>query len=117
VKLRDAKAQVESEQPHLRGTAKIEAIKALRDAPAKPALKKEPTLASANTEDGEPARKPTSVGEAWALLALVIIGMQVIPYFAWGSLDGEPHWFDVLHAVLLVGALIELRSAYRNRNS
>ena len=114
MKLRDAMAQVEREQPHLTGTEKLEAIKALREQPAKPELKK-PT--PANPEGEKPARKPTSVGEAWALLALVIIGMQVIPYFVWGSLDAEPHWYDALHAVLLVGAVIELVSAYRNRSS
>lgn len=114
--LKDALRQVEREQPHLRGAAKRQAIKALRDQSEQAELDlQEPKPVEA--QDEETARKPTSVGEAWALLVLVIVGMQVIPYFVWGSLDGEPHWYDVLHAVLLIGAVIELVSAYRNRNS
>lgn len=114
--LKDAMEQVEREQPHLRGTAKLEAIKALRAQPAEPEpIETAPEPVKLEAEDS--TRKPTSVGEAWALLALVAVGMRVIPYFVWGSLDGEPHWYDVLHAVLLIGAIIEVVSAHRRRRS
>jgi hypothetical protein len=114
MKLRDAKEQVEREQPHLTGTAKMQAIKALRDSTAEPNLQ-EPK--SAEAQDEKPARKPASVGEAWGFLVFVIVAMQLIPWIAWGSLTAEPHWYDVLHAALLVGAVAELFSAYRRRRS
>lgn len=114
MKLRDAKEQVEREQPHLTGTAKMQAIKALRDSTAAP-KPQEPKPAEA--QDEKPERKQASVGEAWGFLVFVIVAMQLIPWAVWGSLTEEPHWYDVLHAVLLVGATVELVSAYRRRRS
>lgn len=113
--LRDAMERVEREQPHLTGTAKIQAIKDMRSQP-KPEPQ-EPAPEPAEAEDEKPARKPTSVGEAWGFLVFIIVAMQLIPWVAWGSLTAEPHWYDALHAVLLVGATVELVSAYRKRSS
>ena len=118
MKLRDAKAQVEREQPHLTGTAKMEAIKALRAQP-EPAEPPAEELQPKPVESGgdKEARKPTSVGEAWGFLIFIAVGMQLIPWIVWGSLDGAPRWYDVLHAVLLVAAVAELVSAYRRRST
>ena len=55
MKLKDAKEQVEREQPHLTGTAKIQAIKALRDSDAEPEPQKQkPTKG----QDEKTAPKP-----------------------------------------------------------
>lgn len=112
--LKDAMEQVEREQPHLTGTAKLQAIKALRSQP-KPAEPEpqEPVEA----QDEKTGTKPASVGEAWGFLVFVVVVMQLIPWVAWGSLMTEPHWYDVLHAALLVAAVAELVSAYRRRSS
>lgn len=116
MKLRDAKEQVEREQPHLTGTAKMQAIKALRSQP-KPADAEPPKEKPAEDQGDKPERKPASVGDAWGFLIFVIVAMQLIPWIAWGSPGAEPHWYDALHAVLLVGAVAELVSAYRRRKS
>lgn len=102
--LRDAKAQVERDHPELTGTAKIEAIKALRDQDksARPAK-----------NNGDP--KAASVGEAWAALATVTIGMRLIAWGIWGALDAGPHWYDALYAVLLLTAIAGVVSAHRRR--
>lgn len=114
MKLKDAMEQVEREQPHLTGTAKIQAIKALRDSAAEP----EPREQKPSDNEGEKTpRKPASVRDAWVFLVFVIVAMQLIPVAAWGSLTAEPHWFDVLHAALLIGAVAELFSAYKRRRS
>ncbi|MFF2383766.1 hypothetical protein [Streptomyces sp. NPDC058108] len=104
--LRDAKAQVEREQPHLTGTAKIEAIKALRT---------QGRQAAADQAERNATQSPISVGEAWGLLAFVFVGMRVISYFVWGSITGGPHWYDTLYVVALVTAIAGLVSAYRRR--
>lgn len=114
--LRDAKAQVEREQPHLTGTAKIEAIKALR---------MQATRTESRSLDFEPravdqASKPATeqgsrVATAWGFLAFIFIGMRLISYFTWGSITGAPHWYDALYAVFVIGSVAELVSAYRNR--
>ena len=112
--LKDALRQVEREQPHLTGTAKMQAIKALRSQPTPT----DEALQEHNPAEGqgdEPAWKTASVGEAWGFLVFVIVAMQLIPWIAWGSLTAEPHWYDVLHAALLIGAVVELISAYRRR--
>lgn len=118
MKLRDAMRQVEREQPHLTGTAKLEAIKALRaqPQPAGPEAE-EPESKQAAPDDAKTARKPASVGEAWGFLIFIAVGMQLAPWVVWGSLDGAPHWYDVVHAVLLVVAFAELVSAYRRRST
>jgi hypothetical protein len=114
MKLKDAKEQVEREQPHLTGTAKIQAIKALRASTAEPEPQKQkPTKG----QDEKTAPKPSSVRDAWGFLVFVIVAMQLIPWIAWGSPTAEPHWFDVLHAALLIGAIAELFSAYKRRRS
>jgi hypothetical protein len=104
VNLRDAKEQVEREQPHLTGTAKIEAIKALRE-----------QAKAAEPREEKPAPKPAGIGEAWAFLALVVIGMRVVSYFVWGGVMAQPHWYDVLYVVMLIAAISGLVSAYRKR--
>lgn len=117
MRLRDAMRQVEREQPHLTGTAKLEAIKELRaqPQPAGPETE-EPESKLTESEDAKTARKPATVGEAWGFLIFIAVGMQVAPWVVWGSLDGAPRWYDVLHAALLVAAVAELVSAYRRRN-
>lgn len=116
--LRDAMDQVEREQPHLTGTAKMQAIKALRSQP-KPAdpepQDQEPQPAEAQGEKA--AGKRATVREAWEFLVFVIVAMQVIPWIAWGAPTAGPRWFDVLHAALLVAAVCELISAYRRRST
>lgn len=107
--LKDAKAQVEREQPHLTGRAKLEAIKALRYQEAEATEPQEP-------QAEKPAPKPASVGDAWAFLALVVIGMRLISYFVWGSVMDQPHWYDILYVVLLIAAISGLISAYKNRS-
>jgi hypothetical protein len=102
--LRDAKAQVEREHPELTGTAKIEAIKALRD---------QDKTAQPAKDNGD--SKPATVGEAWAALAAVAIGMRLIAWGVWGSLDAGPHWYDALYVVLLLTAVAGLVGAYRRR--
>lgn len=116
MKLRDAMEQVEREQPHLTGTAKIQAIKELRSRPkpAEPAPQdQEPQPAEAQSE--KTGGKGATVREAWEFLVFVIVAMQVIPWIAWGSSAAGPHWFDALHAVLLISAVAELASTYRRR--
>lgn len=117
MKLRDAMRQVELEQPHLTGTAKMEAIKALRAQPQPAGFEAaEPSAKQAAPDDAKTDRKQASVGEAWGFLAFIAVGMQLAPWVVWGSLDGAPRWYDVLHAALLVAAVAELVSAYRRRN-
>lgn len=100
--LRDAKAQVEREHPELTGTAKIEAIKALRE---------QGKTAQPAKDDADP--KAASVGEAWAALAAVTIGMRLIAWGVWGSLDAGPTWYDVLYVVLLLTAIAGVVNAHR----
>jgi hypothetical protein len=114
--LKDALQQVEREQPHLTGTAKMQAIKALRSQPT-PTKEEPQEQTPAEDQRDEPAWKTASVGEAWGFLVFIVVAMQLTPWIAWGSLTGEPHWYDVLHAALLLGAVVELASAYRRRRS
>lgn len=108
--LKEALRQVEREQPHLTGKAKRQAIRALRDQ-ANAAEPQEPQEPKA--EKAEP--KPASVGDAWAFLAIVVIGMRVVSYFVWGGVMAQPHWYDVLYVVMLIAAISGLVSAYKNR--
>jgi hypothetical protein len=105
VNLRDAKAQIERDHPELTGTAKIQAIKALREqdaaSTAKPAADDAPT--------------PATVVDAWVLLALVFIGMRLIAWPIWGSPTAGPTWYDVLYVVLLITAITAVVGAYRRR--
>lgn len=110
--LRDAKAQGEREHPELTGTAKIEAIKALRDQD-KPAKATNDDQAAPAAKDNAP--EPISVGEAWAGLTLVFIGMRLIAWPIWGSPTAGPGWYDVLYVVLLITAITAVASAYRRR--
>lgn len=115
--LSDAKAQVEREQPHLTGTAKIQAIKALRaQAPPAESSPEESAPGPIDQANEQAGRKSSHVGEAWAVFAFVFIGMRVISYFVWGSISGSPHWYDALYAVALIAAITELISAYRHRS-
>lgn len=102
--LRDAKAQVEREHPELTGTAKIEAIKALR-------VQDKTTKATKGDGDS----KPASVGEAWGALAAVTIGMRLIAWGVWGSPAAGPHWYDALYVGLLLMAVAGVVAAHRRR--
>lgn len=104
--LRDAKARIEREQPELTGTAKIEAIKALRD--------QDKAAKNARAGKGD-VPTPATVGEAWAGLAVVFIGMRGIAWAVWGSPTAGPVWYDVLYIVLLITAITALAGAYRRR--
>lgn len=118
MKLRDAMAQVEREQPHLTGTAKMEAIKALQAQPQPArAEAEEPEPKPVESQDEKSGRGAASVGEAWGFLTFIAVGMQLAPLIVWGSLSGEPRWYDVLHAALLISAVAEVVSAYRRRNT
>lgn len=118
--LRDAKDQIEREHPELTGTAKIVAIKELRERSAAAAKAVPDTGGQAGTtvpEDASAADQPTQagVGEAWLALLLVAGGMRLLAWGIWGSFAAEPSWYDVLYAVLFVTAAGGLVSAYRRR--
>jgi hypothetical protein len=106
VNLREAKAQIERDHPELTGTAKLQAIKELREQAAV-------NEAAAPTQN--PGPKPASVGETWALFALVFVGMRLIAWPAWGSPVAGPLWYDVLYVVLLIASLTAIAGAYRRR--
>ncbi|MFJ5644040.1 hypothetical protein [Streptomyces sp. NPDC093223] len=115
--LRDAKEQVERDQPHLTGTAKVQAIKALRDqARASGTWKAKSDRKPEPAPKPEPVEKVTSVGAAWLGLLVVIVVTQVVGYLAWGSPLDEPHWYDVLHLFLLIAAVVGVVDAHRKRN-
>lgn len=104
--LRDAKAQIEREHPELTGTAKLQAIKELREQAAA-------READEPTKDNQP--KPATVGEAWALFALVFVGMRLIAWAAWGSPVAGPVWYSAAYVVLLVTAIAAVTGAYKRR--
>lgn len=85
MKLREAKAQIEREHPELRGTAKIEAIKALRDQ-AGPDTPAETKTADAESEDRycancSQAVKPVVNNGVGAVLSAVTL-LQAAAVFA-----------------------------------
>lgn len=107
--LRDAKAQVEREQPELTGTAKLQAIKALREqAAVHEAADAKPTAT-------DTAPTPATVREAWIFFLIVFVGVRLLGWVIWGSLNGEPVWYDLLYVGLFFVAVSGLVSAYRRR--
>jgi hypothetical protein len=111
--LRDAKAQVERDQPHLTGTAKIEAIKELREQPvaAGDELRKQ---AGAEGGTASPSR---GVGGAWAWLLFFSGGMTLIAFAAWGTLSGAPSWFHALFGFQALWAIVGVVNAYKRQPS
>jgi hypothetical protein len=105
VNLRDAKEQIEREHPELTGTAKLQAIKALREQAA----------ANETQPEQDETPKPATVGESWVALAIVFIGMRGIAWAVWGSPTAGPVWYDVLYVVLLVTGIAAVAGAYRRR--
>ncbi|UNZ20625.1 hypothetical protein [Streptomyces sp. 891-h] len=108
--LRDAKAQIERNHPELTGTAKIEAIKALREAVAA-----EQQDGHSAPEKAEPDTEQLTVPQAWSFFVVVFAGVRVIGWAIWGDPWGMPVWFDVVYLVLLGAAVAGLVSAYRQR--
>lgn len=107
--LRDAKDQIERDHPELGGTAKIEAIKELRaQAAAAEAARK-------SDEKEETPPTPATVTEGWIALVAVVIGMRLLAWGIWGSINAGPTWYDVLYVVLFAGSVAGLIGAYRRR--
>ena len=112
--LRDAKAQVERDHPHLTGTAKVQAIKELRDREQAAAAEAE-SRKQADTEGGAGPRSP-GVGKAWAWLLVFTGGMTLIGFLAWGTLSGAPSWFHALFGFQALWAVAGLVNAYKRRS-
>jgi hypothetical protein len=112
--LRDAKAQVERDQPHLTGTAKVEAIKELRDREQSATAEAEPGKQT-DTEAGTASRSPR-VGRAWTWLLVFTGGMTLIAFAAWGTLSGAPSWFHALFGFQTLWAIVGVSNAYKRRS-
>jgi hypothetical protein len=108
--LRDAKAQVERDQPHLTGTAKVQAIKELREQAA--GADAEPRKGT-GAEGGVPSSR--GVGKAWAWLLIFTGGMTGIAFAVWGTLSGAPSWFHALFGAQTLWAIVGLVNVYKRQ--
>ncbi len=109
--LKEALEQVRHDQPHLAGKELRRAVRALRDQAN--AADTQDQQAQPSPADAAERPRPVRVGEAWAGLAVVAVGTQLLSYLVWGS--DEPRWYDVLRAFLLVAAVVGIVTTYRNR--
>jgi hypothetical protein len=110
MKLKDALEQVEREQPHLTGSAKIQAIKELRD---KARTIEKPAVPIAQPKP--PGRKSNPVRKAWRWLLVLTCGMAAIGFIAWDSAHGLPSWFPPLAGFQMLWAVGGVVSAYRKQ--
>lgn len=109
--LREIKDRVEREHPDWTPRQRLEEIDRLRK--AERATKTKP----APQADGDTKPAPASVTEAWAFLAGIAIGMRLIGWAVWGDPFDEPHWYDALHAALIIVGISAVVGAYRRRTS
>jgi hypothetical protein len=116
--LKEIKDRVEREHPDWDGSQKLAEMKRLRaeERAAKKGAPVEPATEGAPAADGDKPT-PATVGEAWAFLAVIVIGMRLIGWAVWRDVFDEPHWYDVLHAVLIVVGICAVVGAYKRRSA
>jgi hypothetical protein len=65
----------------------------------------------------EPPRKdkaPT-LGKAFVTLALAVVVPRLIGTAVWGSIYDEPHWWNLLNAILIIGGITDVITAVKAR--
>lgn len=102
MKFRDAREQIEREQPDLKGTPKLEAIKELRDIAKGKPIGKIATQVS------------TNIRHAWLVFAVVLVGGRLLGFAIWRHW-WVPGWYGWTHVALCAIALIEVVMTYRAR--
>jgi hypothetical protein len=118
--LKEIKDKVEREHPDWDGGQKLAEIRRLRaeekaakkGAAVESAAEGAPTAAT-DSDSNKPT--PATVGDAWAFLAMIVVGMRLIGWAVWGDPFDEPHWYDALHAALIVVGICAVGGAYRRR--
>lgn len=115
--LKEIKDKVERDHPDWDAGRKLDEIRRLRreGKAAKRGTGTTPTAASPKAADGNDGPTPATVGEAWAFLALIAIGMRLIGWAVWRDVFNEPHWYDALHAGLIIVGICAVVGAYRRR--
>jgi hypothetical protein len=117
VSLKEIKDKVERDHPDWDAGRKLDEIRRLRhEEKAAKRSTATPAPASPKVADGNgDGPTPATVGEAWAFLALVAIGMRLIGWAVWRDVFNEPHWYDALHAGLTIVGICAVVGAYRRR--
>lgn len=113
--LKEIKDQVERDHPDWDGGQKLAEIRRLRKAEKTQRDADKPSEKTTEDTDKKPA--PASIGEAWAFLAAIAVGMRLIGWAIWGDPFDEPHWYDALHAGLVIVGISAVVGAYRRRTT
>lgn len=115
--LKEIKDAVERDHPDWDGGRKLDEIRRLRKAEKAAKASAAATATPEPETDSTDKPAPASVGEAWAFLAGIVVGMRLIAWAAWGDPLDSPHWYDGLHAALVIVGICAVVSAYKRRST
>lgn len=108
--LEETKEAVDQQQPDYRQ----QQFEALHGLLARELRRREVAAAPAE-KPSAPAQQPKSVGRAFVSLALAVAVPRLIAMAVWGSIYDEPHWYDLLSAIVIIGGILDVVAAVKAR--